>query len=173
MGTHLQTIPTTMQQMYLAFPLTSTSFLVGDLDLLFSSGVPPLGFLSLVIQLLPLPYWYFLRFILLFLGSPAMVKSHFLHFHTLPPGLPGWILFLPFLQFTAWRIIKLYPFWCHLSWPNTSYLPIITGGFQHIPWTFENFPNFLGCQLLCRPGHIPSALPVSNRCKILCAPLVK
>ena len=173
MGTHLQTIPTTMQKMWLAFLLTCTNFLVGSLDLLFSSGVPPLGFLSLLIQLPPLPSWFLLQFIVSLLVSPFMVKSHSLNSHKFPPGLPGWIFFLTFLQLPAWGRILLYKFWCHLYWPNTSFLPIIPGSFEHIPWTFEFPPKFLGCQLLCRPGHIPSALPVPNRRKIPCAPLVQ
>ena len=173
MGTHLQTIPTTMQQMCLEFLLTRTNLLVGELDLLFSSGVPPLGFLSLVIHLLPLPYLYLLQFLVSFLGSPPMVKSHSLHFHTLPPGLPGWILFLPFIQFPDWRRILMYQFLCHLSWPNTSSLPIIPGNCQHIPSTFRILPKFWGCQILCRPEHIPLVLTVPNRWKIPCTPFVQ
>ena len=154
MSTHLQKITTTMQQMWLAFILTRTNFLVGALDVIFSSGVPPLVLFYLVIQLAPLTSWSILKFIVSLLGSPSMVKPHSLNFHTLPLGLPGWILSLPFFQFPAWRRIPLYQFRCHLSFPNTSSLPIIPGGFQHITWTFEVFPKILGCQILCRPEHI-------------------
>ena len=100
-----------------------------------------------------------------------MVKFQFLHFHTLPLGLLGWILYLPSTRLPAWLGINLYKFRFYLYWPNISYLSIVPGGCQHIPWTFENFPEFLGCQLLCRPGHIPPALPVPNRCRINCARL--
>ena len=169
MGTHLQTIPTTMQKIWPSFILTRTNFFVGALDLLFSYGVPLLGLLSLVIKLPPLSSWFVLQFLVPFLVSSSMVKSHSLHFHTLLPSLPGWILFLPFLQLPAWRRISLYQFLCHLSWPNTSFLPIIPGGCRHIPWTFEIPPKFLGCQILCRPEYIPPVLLVRNRCSIPCA----
>ena len=91
-GTRTQTEALHMK-IWLAFIWTSTNFLVGALNMLFSSGVPLFGFLSLVIQLLPLTSWYIIQFLVSFLVSASMVKSHSLHFHTLPPGLPGWTLF--------------------------------------------------------------------------------
>ena len=171
MGTHLQIIPTTMQQMWLAFLLTRTNFLVGALDLIFfilsaSAWVLVPCASASASSLLISSSIYCVVLEITINGEISL--SAISYIATGPPGL----IFLPFLQLPAWQKIPLYQFRCHLYWTNTSYLPIIPGGCQHIPWTFEFSPNFwdasfcvdLGIYYQCWQCPIPVKLPVLRLC---------